>query len=93
MTNISQIMFAIKINSSRDIHKHMHSRGIDTSAMGSCFQWQQSFYDHIIKDSRDFINHIEYIRYNPVKASLVKKPEDYPFLFFDEDVINRALGL
>ncbi len=65
-TTISQIMHAIKINSSRDVHRSMHSRGIvtafggippslrkrgggNTSAMENLFQWQQSFYDHIIK--------------------------------------------
>ena len=93
ITNISQILYAIKINSSRDIHKYIHSRGIDTSAMDGWFQWQQSFYDHSIKDDRDLINHIEYIRNNPVKAGLVEQPEDYPFLFVDEDAVNRALGL
>ncbi len=91
MTNISQIMHTIKINSSRDIHKHTHSRGIDTSAMG-WFQWQQSFYDHVIRDDRDFLNHVEYIRYNPVKAGLTQEPEDYPWLFVGKDAVRKAMG-
>ena len=32
-TNISQIMHAIKINSSRDIHKYLYSRGIDIAML------------------------------------------------------------
>lgn len=92
-TNISQIMHAVKINSSRDIHRGMHSQGIDTSAMENWFQWQQSFYDRVITDNLDFRNHVEYIRYNPVRAGLCTKPENYPFLFVDTDAINRAMGL
>lgn len=57
------------------------------------FTWQQSFYDHVIKDDRDLINHVEYIRHNPVKAGLVEKPEEYPFLFIDDKAVSKILGL
>lgn len=58
---------------------------------GTTFTWQKSFYDHVIKDDEDFRNHVEYIRYNPVKAGLRQKPEEYPFLFVDEVVVGRIL--
>ena len=29
--------------------------------------WQRSFYDHIIRDENDYIEHLEYIKNNPVK--------------------------
>ena len=36
-----------------------------------------------IKDQRHLINTIKYIINNPVKAGLVKKPEDWPYLSFN----------
>ncbi len=41
--------------------------------------WQPSFTNHRIRDSEDFERHREYIRMNPVRASLVGKVEDYPY--------------
>ena len=29
--------------------------------------WQRSYYDHIIRDEEDYINHLRYIEDNPVK--------------------------
>lgn len=95
--NISELMRSIKTNTSRDINRYMHTsshhnRGPGTSVMGGRFEWQSSFYDHVITDERDFRTHIEYIRYNPVKAGLVEKPEDYPFLYVDRNAIGRILA-
>ncbi len=43
--------------------------------------WQDSFYDHVIMDERDLWTHVEYIKRNPIKAGLVPRHEDYPWLF------------
>jgi putative transposase len=40
--------------------------------------WQGSFTNHRIRDDEDFEHHREYIRMNPVRAGLVRKPQDYP---------------
>ena len=29
--------------------------------------WQRRFWEHLIKDEKDFHNHLDYIPYNPVK--------------------------
>lgn len=29
--------------------------------------WQRSFYDHIIRDENDYLNHLQYIDENPKK--------------------------
>jgi putative transposase len=39
--------------------------------------WQPRFWDHIIRDAEDLERHFEYIHYNPIKHSLVTRPEDY----------------
>ena len=41
--------------------------------------WQASFTNHRIRDDADFEGHREYIRMNPVRAGLVRKPEEYPY--------------
>jgi putative transposase len=41
--------------------------------------WQESFYDHVIRNRKEFVERLNYIYYNPVKAGLVDKPEDYKY--------------
>jgi len=43
------------------------------------FAWQSSFHDHIIRDQKDFNNHVNYIHINPVKHRYVDKPQDWPW--------------
>ncbi len=43
--------------------------------------WERGFFDRFIRRSEDLCRRIEYVRQNPVRAGLVMKPEDYPFLF------------
>ncbi len=38
--------------------------------------WQHESYDYIIRNERELENIVNYILYNPVKAGLVKYPED-----------------
>ena len=42
--------------------------------------WQPSFYDRILRDDEASLSVARYIFENPVRAGLVKNPEDYPFL-------------
>lgn len=44
--------------------------------------WQHRFWEHIIRDDQDFIRHVEYIHYNPVKHGLVKAPKDWTYSSF-----------
>lgn len=46
--------------------------------------WQRGFWDHVIRDERDFANHFHYIHYNPVKHGYVSKPESYSHTSFHE---------
>jgi putative transposase len=36
--------------------------------------WQRRFWEHQIKNEQDFINHVDYIHYNPVKHRLANSP-------------------
>src|SRR6266849_5289823 len=41
--------------------------------------WQESFTNHRIRDERDYAQHGDYIRMNPVRARLAETPELYPY--------------
>jgi len=55
------------------------SRGVEASTAGVKYVklWQTSFHDHVIRDERDYRNHIWYIHNNPVKHGVAQKPEDW----------------
>ncbi len=39
--------------------------------------WQRRFWEHTIRDDRDYQAHVDYIHYNPVKHGLVDNPNDW----------------
>jgi len=49
---------------------------------GSCGPvWQAESFDHLLRSQESFEETLEYIRQNPVRRGLQKKPEDYPWLW------------
>lgn len=40
--------------------------------------WQRRFWEHLIRDDRDYEQHMDYIHYNPVKHGYVDNPIDWP---------------
>lgn len=44
--------------------------------------WQRRYWEHAIRDERDFERHVEYIHYNPVKHGHAAAPIDWPFSSF-----------
>ena len=48
--------------------------------------WQRRFWEHMIRDDRDYSNHMEYCWGNPVKHGLVKRVSDWPYSSFHRDV-------
>ena len=41
--------------------------------------WERGYVDHRIRDSQDYVQHVEYIRQNPVVAHLVGVAEEYRY--------------
>ena len=52
--------------------------------------WQRRFWEHTIRDDRDYANHMDYVHFNPVKHALAAHPTDWPFSSFRRCV---ALGV
>jgi putative transposase len=57
--------------------------------------WQRRFWEHLIRDQRDFDRHVGYCHDNPVKHGLVERPEDWPYSSYHRDArvtVNNRLS-
>jgi putative transposase len=50
--------------------------------------WQRRFWEHTIRDDRDYAAHVDYVHFNPVKHGLVSALQDWPYSSF-----HRHVGL
>ena len=41
--------------------------------------WEKTFFDHVLRSSESYSAKWEYVRNNPVRAGLVRHPEDWPY--------------
>jgi REP element-mobilizing transposase RayT len=41
--------------------------------------WQEGFFDHVLRSAESYAQKWEYVRMNPVRAGLVKDPDDWPY--------------
>jgi putative transposase len=44
--------------------------------------WQRRFWEHLIRNEQDFINHVDYVHYNPVHHGLASFPKDWQYSSF-----------
>lgn len=44
--------------------------------------WQRRYWEHLIRDERDYQNHVDYIHYNPVKHGCCAQVKDWPHSSF-----------
>ncbi len=52
--------------------------------------WQRRFWEHALRDGTDWLRHVDYVHYNPVKHGHVKQVIDWPYSTFHRYV---RLGL
>jgi putative transposase len=50
--------------------------------------WQRRYWEHTIRDDRDFAAHMGYTHFNPVRHGLVRHPGDWPHSAFRRCVAN-----
>jgi len=84
---IANVVQSLKIGSAKQIKAGMKQgqtphncqpKAIVGHESSSSF-WQARYYDRNVRDHEEFINDLKYIHRNPVKRSLVEKPEDWPW--------------
>lgn len=71
-TNFSQVMQSLKPNFTKE-----YKTLLGIPATESMKFWQKRFWDHVIRDDKDFENHLHYIHYNSVKHGYVSDPRDW----------------
>jgi REP-associated tyrosine transposase len=58
------------------------ARDAGRRARGEQTVWQRRYWEHLIRNDRDFSAHVEYIHFNPVRHGLVSAPRDWPHSTF-----------
>jgi len=61
-------MDAVKVASTLGINRSRHAKGP---------VWQPRFFDHIVRNVREYQRTMECMHLNPVRRGLVSKPEDW----------------
>jgi putative transposase len=59
------------------------STGSSRNAHRESHVWQRRFWEHTIRDERDFEKHLHYLHYNPMKHGLAKCPHAWAASSFD----------
>ena len=58
--------------------------------------WQRRYWEHLIRDEKDYMNHVDYIHYNSVKHGYVDKAIDWPYSsihkFVRDGIIDQNWG-
>ncbi len=72
-----------KVIKSRFTHE-LHASGVPLTRdnRGEYHLWQRRFWEHTIRDDRDYARHVEYIHFNPVKHGYVQQVADWPYSSF-----------
>lgn len=56
------------------------ARSATRTGRGERGLWQRRFWEHAIRDTRDFERHVDDIHWNPVKHGWVARVRDWPYL-------------
>jgi len=63
--------------------KGLSARQVNLILNRSGSLWYREYYDHWVRSGREFVNVVEYIRQNPVRAGLVKEPEEWKWTWLN----------
>jgi REP element-mobilizing transposase RayT len=77
------ILQCLKSATAHRINKFLHHSGP---------VWEEESFDHVLRSDESLEEKCEYIRQNPVKAGLVRRAEDYPWLWVNPEFGNRPRG-
>jgi len=83
--NFSHRWQAIKMGFSKAIEPP-ESLSISRQVRGERGIWQRRFWEHTIRDDRDYAAHVDYIHFNPVKHGLAFSAASWPYSTFHRAV-------
>jgi putative transposase len=58
------------------------ARSTSRARKGERAIWQRRYWEHLVRDERDFQAHLDYVHLNPVRHGLVARPGDWPHSTF-----------
>jgi REP element-mobilizing transposase RayT len=76
------VLQCLKSATAHRINKFLHHSGP---------VWEEESFDHVLRSDESLKEKCEYIRQNPVKAGLVHRPKDYPWLWVNPE-FERGLA-
>ncbi len=76
----------IKSAFSRSLPSGRHAACRSRRRKGECGLWQRRFWEHEIRNDRDYRKHFDYIHINPLKHGLVQRVIDWPWSSFHKYV-------
>jgi len=79
--SIPEITRTIKSESAHRINKALGRSGR---------VWQDESFDHVLRGDESLRKKVDYILENPVRAGLTARPQDYPWLWWDTDLIESV---
>ena len=65
-------------------------RSLSRVGKGERGVWQRRFWEHAIRDGRDYAAHVDYVHFNPVRHGLVSRVGDWPYSSFGRAVARGA---
>tara|TARA_R110002096_G_scaffold268308_1_gene461968 strand:- start:31 stop:561 length:531 start_codon:yes stop_codon:yes gene_type:complete len=54
--------------------------------------WQRRYWEHYIRDDKDYAAHVNYIHYNPVKHGHVQHAVDWPYSSIHQHIKDGCIG-
>jgi REP element-mobilizing transposase RayT len=76
--HLAVILQAIKGASAHAVNKLLKRQGP---------VWQEEYFDHVVRSDESLLAKIEYIRQNPVRKGLVHVPEEYEWLWINNEAL------
>ena len=70
---------------------HVEDRSASRISKGERGIWQRRYWEHLIRDQRDYAAHVDYIHINPVKHGHVSRVLDWPYSSFQRFVRDGLL--
>jgi putative transposase len=64
--------FSIKVNTDETQSIAREKKGLNPV-------WQKRYYEHTIRDEKDYLRCLEYIQHNPIKHGLIEEDEEWKY--------------
>ena len=81
--SLGEILKLVKGTSARSVNKLLDRTGPI---------WQDESFDHVLRSEESLQQKIEYLRQNPVRRGLARKPEDYRWLWLEPRLRTVSCG-